>query len=320
MRLQTILDLYREAGEPLPETTPEALAPRAQVLAPMDGLEEVLDVLDLVRGSFRTYDAVERISAEAVEDLATDGVRLAELRFSPEFFFAPGALDWDEAMERVVAGVTRAADEHDVAVGLIAIFSRDFGMGSGWRTVEFARRHRDALVGFDIAGDEMAFPPALYVELVDAVHELGLPLTVHYGESGPPVYPRDAIELLRPRRLGHGVSVGYDAAVTALALEREVGLDMCPTSNLRTRAVASLAEHPARRLLREGLLVTVNTDDPGLFGIDLTHEWEVARAELGFTLEDLGRASANALQTSFLPQDVKDDVRRRHFGWLDELG
>jgi adenosine deaminase len=220
-------------------------------------------------------------------------------------------------MERVAAGVTRAAAEHDVAVGLLVIFSRDLGMGSGWRTVEFARRHRDVLVGFDIAGDEMAYPPHLYVDLIDAVHQAGLPVTVHYGESGPPTYPRDAIELLRPRRLGHGVSVGMDPVVTALALERGVGLDMCPTSNLRTHAVASLAEHPARRLLREGLLVTVNTDDPGLFGIDLTHELEVARDEMGFTPDDLARATANALSTSFLPQGVKDDVRRRHFGWLD---
>ena len=318
MRLQTILDLYREAGEPLPETTPEELAPRAQVLEPMEGLEAVLDVLDLVRGSFRTYDAIERISAEAVEDLAADEVRLAELRFSPEFFFAPGELDWDRAMERVVAGVTRAAAEHDVAVGLLAIFSRDYGMDSGWRTVEFARRHKEHLAGFDIAGDELAYPPNLYVELIDAVHEFGLPVTVHYGESGPPAYPRDAIELLRPRRLGHGLSVGMDPAVAELAKARRVGLDICPTSNVRTRAVESFAHHPARRLLREGLLVTVNTDDPGLFGIDLTHEFEVARDELGFTLGDLRRATANALQTSFLPQGVKDDVRRRHLGWLDD--
>ncbi len=317
IRLQTILDLYREGGDPLPETTPEELAPRAQVLEPMDGLEAVLDVLELVRGSFRTLDAIERISYEAVEDLALDEVRLAELRFSPEFFFAPGGLDWDAAMERVVAGVARGAAEHDVAVGLIAIFSRDLGMDSGWRTVAFAERHRDRLVGFDIAGDELAYPPGLFVDLVGAVHDLGIPVTVHYGESGPPEYPREAVELLRPRRLAHGVSVALDPDVTALVKDREVGLDMCPTSNLRTRAVPSLADHPARRLLREGLLVTLNTDDPGLFGIDLTHELRVAQEEMGFTLEDLRRATANAMRTSFLPRDVKDDVRRRHFGWLD---
>lgn len=316
MRLGTILDLYREAGDPLPETTPEELAPRAQVLRPMSSLEEVLEVLGLVQGSFRSLEAVERISREAVEDLAADGVRLAELRFSPEFFFSPGGLDWDAAMERVLVGVTETAERLDVAVGLIAIFSRDYGIDSAWRTIAFAERHREHLAGFDIAGSELPYPPELYVDVARAVHDLGLPLTAHYGESGPAAYAREAIELLGVRRLAHGISVAQDPAVVELALEREVGLDMCPTSNLRTGAVRSLAEHPALPLLRRGLLVTINTDDPGLFGIDLTHELELARDELGFTEDDLRRATENALRTSFLPEAIKRAVRERHFGWL----
>jgi adenosine deaminase len=317
VRLRTILDLYRGAGEPLPEATPEELAPRAQVLRPMESLEQVLEVLRLVQGSFRSYDAIERISREAVEDLAADGVRLAELRFSPTFFFSPGGLDWDLAMERVVAGVGAAAAELDVAVGLIAIFSRDYGIDSGWRTVAFAERHREHLVGFDIAGPELPYPPQTYVELARAVHDLGLPLTAHYGESGPPAYVRDAVELLGVRRLAHGVAAAQDPEAVALVRDRGVGLDMCPTSNVRTRAVPSLEEHPALRLLREGLLVTINTDDPGLFGIDLTHELELCRDELGFTDEDLRAVTENALRTSFLPEPTKAAVRARHFGWLD---
>jgi adenosine deaminase len=317
LRLQTILDLYAEAGNPLPERTPEELAPRAQVLEPLDSLEEALDVLDLVRGSFGSYEAVERIAYEAVEDLAADEVRLAELRFSPAFFFDPAGLDWDRAFDSVVAGTTRAAAEHDVAVGLMAIFSRDLGMDSGERTVDFALRHREHLVGFDIAGDERAYPPTLYTDLVAPLHDAGIALSTHYGESGPAAYARDAVTELGARRLAHGVSVADDPEVVALVRDREVALDMCPTSNLLTHAVTSLAEHPARRLLREGVKVTLNTDDPGLFGIDLTHEYTVARDELGFTDEDLRQATANAVEVCFLPEDVKADVRARHLGWLD---
>ncbi len=317
MRLQTIIDLYAEAGEPLPEQTPEELAPRAQVRTPMSSLDDVLQVLRLVQGSFRSYEAVERIAEEAVEDLALDNVRLAELRFSPEFFFGPAELDWDRAMDSVVAGVTRAAERHDVAVGLMAIFSRDFGIASGERTVAFALRHRERLVGFDIAGDEPPYPPTLYRELVAPLHEAGISLTAHYGENGPPEYPRDAILELGVRRLAHGVSAALDPEVTALARDRGIAFDMCPTSNVLTNAVPSMAEHPALRLLREGNRVTLNSDDPGLFGIDLTHEYRVAREELGFTDADLAQATRNGIEASFLPQGVKDDVRRRHFGWLD---
>jgi len=317
LRLRTILDLYREAGIPLPETSPEELAPRAQVLAPMGSLEEVLEILALVQGSVTSYEAVERISYEAVEDLALDNVRLAELRFSPEFLCDKGGLDWDEAMQAIVRGVERSGREHDVAVGLIAIFSRDYGMESGMRTVEFALRHADRLIGFDIAGAERPYPPTMYRELVRPIHEAGIRVTTHYGESGPPEYARDAIVELGSERLAHGVSVAFDADVTALARERAIPLDMCPTSNLLTHAVGSLADHPALRLLREGLRITLNTDDPGLFGIDLTHELVVARDELGFADDDLRLATGHALEASFLPDDVKADVRRRHFGWLD---
>jgi len=320
MRLQTLIDLYRESGDPLPESTPEELAPRAQVRAPMRSLAEVLDVLELVRGSFRSYEAVERIAAEAVEDLAADNVRLAELRFSPEFFFGAADLDWDRAMEALVAGVRGAAERHDVAVGLIAIFSRDFGVGSAERTVDFALRHRSDLVGFDIAGDEPPYPPSMYRDVVAPIHEAGIPMTAHYGEAGPPEYVRDAILELGARRIAHGVSVAQDPAVTALAIERGIVFDMCPTSNLITGAFPSLEDHPAHRLLRAGLRVTINTDDPGLFGIDLTHEYELARDRLGFTERDLARATATALEGSFLPDEVRADVRRRHFAWVDEAG
>ena len=316
MRLATIIEIYREAGEPLPAETPEELAPRAQVLRPMESLEEVLSFFSIAQGALRSYEAVERIAYEAVEDLAADNVRLAELRFSPDFMCRPAGLDWDGAMDAVVAGVERAREDHDVAVGLITIVSRSYGTDSARRTVEFALRHRERLVGFDLADDELAWPAREFVEVLAPLRTAGLPLTAHYGESGGPEYPQEAIELLGVRRLGHGVSVAWSAEVTRLAVERGVALEMCPTSNERTRAVPSIQDHPARRLLREGAVVTINTDDPGLFGIDLTHELEVARDDFGFEDGDLRTVTENAIASSFLPDDVKEDVRQRHFGWV----
>jgi adenosine deaminase len=140
-------------------------------------------------------------------------------------------------------------------------------------------------------------------------------LTTHYGESGPPEYPRDAIQDLATERLGHGVSVAADPAVTRLAAERGVALEMCPTSNWLTRAVPSVEQHPARRLLHDGVRVTINTDNPGLMGIDLTNEYRLARTAMGFSHDDLRAAARSALDASFLDPDVKAEVRRRHFTW-----
>lgn len=317
VRLQTLIDLYREAGDPLPESTPAELAPRAQVLEPMESLEAVLAFFGIAQRAFRDAGAVERIAAEAVEDLARDGVRLAELRFSPDFMCRPHDLDWDEAMEAILRGTERAAREHDVAIGLIAIFSRSYGMESLRRTVAFALRWRERLVGFDLADEERSNPPSRYVDALAPIREAGLSLTAHYGESGGPQLPREAIEALGVRRLGHGVSVAWEPEVTALARDRGVVLEMCPTSNVRTQAVASITEHPARRLLDDGLRVTINTDDPALFGIDLTHELEVCQRDLGFPDEELRRVTANAIDASFVDDATKADVLRRHFGWLE---
>src|SRR6185369_8952206 len=98
----------------------------------------------------------------------------------------------------------------DVTVGVIAIASRDFGEDSVRRTVDWAVRHREDLVGFDVAGPEVGYHPGTFAEVLRPIADSGLGLTVHYGESGPPDYPREAIEALHPARLGHGVSVAWD--------------------------------------------------------------------------------------------------------------
>jgi adenosine deaminase len=316
IRLETMLDLYREAGEPLDASTPEQLAPRAQVLEPMDGLEAVLSWFGVAQGAFFDEAACERIAYEAVADLAADEVRLAELRFSPEFLCEAHDLDWDAAMTAIDRGVERASADHDVVVGLIAIASRNYGIESAERTMDFALRHRERLVAFDLAGDERAYPPSLYADVIARLDSSGLKLTTHYGESGGPAFPREAVEALGSLRLGHGVSVAWDPEVTALIRERHVALEMCPTSNHRTRAVATLEDHPALQLLQQDVAVTINTDNPGLFALDLTHELEACRDRLGFNDDDLRRVTANAIDASFVEGAVKADVRSRHFGWI----
>lgn len=316
IRLETMLDLYREAGQPLDASTPEQLAVRAQVLEPMDGLEAVLSRFGVAQGAFFDEAACERIAYEAVADLAADDVRLAELRFSPEFLCEAHDLDWDAAMTAIDRGVERASADHDVVVGLITIASRNYGIESAERTMDFALRHRERLVAFDLAGDERAYPPSLYADVIARLDGSGLKLTTHYGESGGPAFPREAVEALGSLRLGHGVSVAWDPEVTALIRERHVALEMCPTSNHRTRAVATLEDHPALQLLQQDVAVTINTDNPGLFALDLTHELEACRDRLGFTDDDLRRVTANAIDASFVEGAVKADVRSRHFGWI----
>ncbi len=314
IRLQTIIDLARDSGVELPAWTPEELAPFAQVHQSSARLEEALTKFAIAQNSFRSYEAVRRIAREAVEDLAADNVRLAELRYSPDFMCSPGGLDWDRALDAILQGIDDASGQN-VAIGLIAIASRDYGMESARRTVDWTLANQKRLAGFDIAGPERGFPPSRYSDVIAPLKDTALGLTTHYGESGPPDYPKEAVEILGTQRLGHGVSVAHDQHVTDLVGERGVTLEMCPTSNVLTHAVPTAEDHPARRLLREGLKVTINTDNPGLFGIELTDEFVIARDRLGFTDEDIRTVTRNALDASFLPDDVKQDVQNRHFSW-----
>jgi adenosine deaminase len=316
IRLSTVIDLSREAGLDLPAWTPTELAPHALITRPVASLEVALRAFGFAQRSIHDHAAVRRIAREAVEDLDSENTRLAELRFSPEFMCEAGGLDWDRAMEALLEGVAEATAEHDVAVGLIAIFSRDYGIDSLDRTVAFALRYREHLVGFDIAGSEVDFPPHLYADVVGPLKDSGLRLTVHYGESGPPGYVREAIEVFDPPRIGHGLSTAWDPSVEDLVIERGVTLEMCPTSNWLTHGVERVADHPIRRLLHDGVRVTLNTDDPGLMGIDLNHEWDAAQDEIGFGTDDFRTVTEHALAASFLEPGRKDEVRRRHFGWL----
>lgn len=315
LRLETLLDLADLHGQSLPANTPQDLAPYAQVLQPMASLQEVLDAFELFQNAFRSLEAVERLTFEAVEDAAIDGVRLLELRFSPGFMAQPAALDWDAMMAAVLRGVARARAQHDIEVGLIAIVSRSLGPASARETVAFALRWRQDLVGFDLADAEDMWPAEAFADELVPLHDVGMPITIHSGENVGPEHIRASVDLLRARRIGHGVSIIRDEALVGRCIDEGWALEMCPTSNVRTCAVDSLEEHPAARLLAMGAPVTLNSDDPGLFAITLSGELDVARARMGFTPEMIRQATRNALAASFVDPETKSALLQRTPEW-----
>ena len=309
LRLQTLIDLAQRHGRALPSSTLEGLRQHAQVLEPMDSLQEVLDAFDLFQDAFRSLDAVERLTYEAVEDAALDGVCLLELRFSPGFMAEPAGLDWDEMMARVLRGVERARAKHEIAVGLIAIVSRSLGPVSARDTVAFALNWREQLVGFDLADAEEAFPAEAFAAEMGPLFAIDMPITVHSGENVGPEHIRTSVDVLHARRIGHGVSIVRDPDLVDRFIREGLALEMCPTSNLRTRAVERLEAHPAAALLERGACVTLNSDDPGLFDITLSGELALAQERLGFSESMVLRSTNNAIDASFLPESDKAAAR-----------
>ena len=273
VRWQTVLDIARAHG--FVDRFRADLPAREQIVVsrPMDDLQQVLNTFSTLQRCFVDFQATRRIAFEAVEDAARENVRLLELRLSPEYMARGAGVQPDALMEAVVQGVADACSRYPIVVGLVVIVSRSLGPECAPKVIDFARRWRDQLVGFDLADDEVRFPNQLFAPSVRGAVELGLGVTIHSGEGTPPSNIAACIEM-GARRIGHGVTVAADPALLDRCIERGIVFEMCPTSNVLTRTVPSVGEHPLLDLLRRGLCVTVNSDDPGLFDIDLTHEME----------------------------------------------
>ena len=183
--------------------------------------------------------------------------------------------------------------------------SRTYGPEPCWQELEAAIRCRDrGVVAVDLAGDEANFPGELFVDHFRRAREAGLHVTVHAGESAGPESVRQAVLELGAERLGHAVQAVHDEATMDLLAARRIGIESCLTSNVQTSTVPGYADHPLPIFLQRGLLVTLNTDDPGISGIDLAHEYAVAEKELGLSPAALRQLQENAVEVAFLtPQE-----------------
>jgi len=185
--------------------------------------------------------------------------------------------------------------------------------------LEIALAARDqGVVALGLGGGERGFPPHLFVETFERARQAGLPRVPHAGENEGPDSIRGAIDLLHADRIGHGVRCIEDPALVEILRRRQIPLEICPTSNIRLGVYADYASHPLRRLWDAGLAVTVNSDDPPMFGTNLAHEYETLVEYFGFTADELARLSLNGIRYSFLPpaekerleQDFRLDINR----------
>lgn len=311
MRLETILDLGRAHGLDLPADTVDGLRPHAQVTSMEPDLMSFIAKFHWATLAMVDYDAVRRIAYEGVEDAHREGIDYIELRFSPWFMAEPHQLSAAGVTEAVIDGARAGARDLGVMVKLIGILSRTHGPEIAQKELDALAVHRDGLTALDLAGDEARFPPELFVSHFAQARDLGWRVTVHAGEAAGPESVWTALRSLGAERIGHGVRAQEDPALMAHLRTEGIGLEMCLTSNVQTSTVPSLDAHPGLSFLREGLVVTLNTDDPGISGIDLPHEYRVAAPQAGWTPEDLSIAQANALAVAFIDEGERTTLRRR---------
>ncbi len=306
VRLETILNLGRKHNLPLPAWDLEGLRPHVQVTKPQPSVMAFIAKFKWMIGVLVDYDACRRVAYENVEDAQREGIDYVELRFSPWFMAESHGLDPAEVVEAVADGVEAGARDFGVKVNLIGILSRTYGPDIAWRELETLLQYRERLVALDLAGDEASQPGDLFVEHLQRARDAGWQVTIHAGEVAGPESVWQAILDLRATRIGHAVRAIEDPALLDYMAERQIGIESSLTSNVQTSTVPNYASHPLRAFLERGLLATINTDDPGVSGIDLRHEYDVAAPAAGLTVEHTRQAQGNALTIAFLSAEEKD--------------
>jgi aminodeoxyfutalosine deaminase len=277
---------------------PEALAEYFTFTDFAHFIEVYLSVVDLIR----TPEDVRLLTYEVARDLARQQVRYAELTITPYSSTRRGI---DERAFMAAIEDARKAAEADFGTALRWCFDipGEAGLESAEETARLATDDRirpEGLVSFGLGGPEIGVPRPQFKPYFDRAIAAGLHSVPHAGETTGPQTVWDALVELRAERIGHGTSSAQDPALLAHLAERRVPLEVCPTSNIATRAVRSLDEHPIKEFAKAGVLITINSDDPPMFGTDLNNEYAVAARLLDLDERGLADLARNAVEASFL--------------------
>lgn len=278
---------------------------RFMILEPMKDLGAVLNKFLDTQKLLASPEILERISFEVCEDAyKNENIRILELRYAPTFIEMGHQMSYDQIHQAILRGIARAESTYPIAVGLVCIIQRILPVKDSKKVFDFVMANKDTFVGMDLADNEEGFDSKPFAPHFLAAKKAGIGITVHSGEAPHPKAPKwvmDAVEVLGAERIGHGVQIYRDENVMQIIRDREIVLELCPTSNMLTNAVPNLKDHPLKQLFDFGIKVTVNTDDPGIFNTNLNREYRIAHEIIGMSHEDLEACAQTAAERSFIP-------------------
>lgn len=316
IRTQTILDVAQKYNLSLPSFDHLELEKMVKVREQMKDLQAVLDAFAIFQNSLASVEVLERITYELCEDANRQNIKLLEIRFSPDWAFSGHHLDWDLSLQAIKEGQQHAWDDFGIYTGLIAITSRGLGVDSCQKTVEWAIRHKDRILGIDLADNERGQSIHKFIHPVLQARLAGLKVTVHSGEDTPASFVIDTVQAVHPDRIGHGIQIIHDPQAIKLIKQEGILLEVNPWSNYLTNSVSQIEDHPLKQLFDLGVLVTINSDDPEVLDTNLNNEYRISHELLGMSLDDLTTCNRIALNASFLPADQKEQLRQAYPQWI----
>jgi adenosine deaminase len=324
LRPQTIIELAAEVGHVLPTDNADDLGQWFADSANSGSLVRYLETFDHTVAVTQTAPSLRRVAREFVADLAADGVIYGETRWAPEQHLRAG-LTASEAIEAVRDGLAEGvaasrANGHEIEVRQLVTAMRQAEPTREIAKLALRYRH-DSVAGFDIAGPEKGFPPSRFLESFEMLRRQSAYYTIHAGEADGCESIWEAVQVCGANRIGHGVAIVEDMEFVdgsaklgdfaAYLLNEQIPFEMCPSSNVQTGAVASVAEHPIQRLDRLGFRVTVNPDNRLISATTVTREFALLAEAFDYSLEDVRRLTINAARSVFAPYAVRQALVQR---------
>ncbi|WP_440711339.1 adenosine deaminase [Herbiconiux sp. YIM B11900] len=287
---------------------------RLRSLHEFDDVPSFLDLYYRCMDVLRTADDFRDLALAYFRRAHPDGVRHAELFFDPQAHTSRG-VTIDDVLDGLTAGLEQARDELGISGGLILCILRDLPVGDALETLASVEHRIGDLLGLGLDSAELGHPPAQFAPVYQRARELGLRLVAHAGEEGPASYVSEALDVLGVERIDHGVRCLDDEVLVSRLRDEAIPLTVCPFSNVRLKVVDSLAEHPLKRMLDAGLLVTVNSDDPAYFGGYLGANLEGVADALQLSREEVRRLAANSVDASFASPQRKAELSAQIAIW-----
>lgn len=267
-----------------------------------------IDVYIAVNALIRTADDVQALVFGLGRDLKNVNVRYAEVTVTPDSHLLMG-IDPAALTQALTVGRARVLESFGIELAWIFDIPGELGLESGVRTIQWAEGYLpDGSVGFGLGGPEIGVPRSAFADVFKRARALGLASVPHAGETTGPESIRESLTALGAVRIGHGIAAAQDPDLMAELVERDVVLEVCPTSNVCTKAVANLQEHPFPLLRDAGVRLTLNTDDPGMFDTDLNREYRIAHDVFGLNAVELTEIARESVHASFARASTKTRI------------
>lgn len=318
MRVETLIDIAKKKGVELPSMDPEGLRPHVEMGAECESLEEYLKAFDITTSVLQDFESLRRAAFELAEDSAMENVKYIEVRFCPLLHTNEG-MNLHSIVKAVLQGLADAERQYDITTGVIICGIRHMSPENSVELAELTIAFKNrGVVAFDLAGAEHDNPAKHHKEAFHKILNENINCTIHAGEAFGPKSISQALHYCGAHRIGHGTRLIEDRDLLNYVNDHRIPLEICLISNVQTKAIDAIENHPLKRYYEMGLRVTLNTDNRMVSNTTVTDEFLLAAQTFQFDLHDLANIIINGFKSAFLPHNKKTRLLRSVMAELDE--